>query len=67
MKRLEIISDRVWDAPTKRHPTLQKRTVTWRTDTATRYGFKAYHHTWTLDGVNWFDTAKQAKDSSDAK
>ncbi len=52
--------------PTKKFPTLQRRVRTYRTSEATRYGFIRYAKDWSIDGQNWFRSAKEAKKSQDS-
>ena len=49
------------DCGTKAHPTLVKRVHIYRTDKPTRRGCWSYVSDWSVDGENWFKTAKEAK------
>jgi len=60
----QLINTHVTPAPTKAFPTLVKRVMVFKTSEPTRYGYKAYKTEWSLDGITFYPTAKQAKAST---
>ena len=51
------------EAPTKAFPTLVKRIRKYRTNRPTQRGYWSFSVAWSIDGENWFKTAKEAKAS----
>jgi len=59
----KLLSTHISPTPTKAHPTLTKKVEVYSTTKATRHGFKSYVNSWTVDGVKYYKTAKEAKTS----
>jgi hypothetical protein len=57
------LSTHISSTPTKAFPTLANKVEVYLTTKATRYGFKSYDKSWTVDGVNYYKTAREAKAS----